>query len=163
PGEFVVVRQFVDRTKCREDTFFDGPEVNHPTAADPYCPQLSDLAVAACKQQGVSVHDHGTVVVINGPRFSTRAESQWFSKMGWNVINMTQYPEQMLARELGICYAGIALVTDYDVGFEGVPPVSHEEVMAVFKKNNEKLKGVLEKVVASIPEEKTCSCSKPLG
>jgi 5'-methylthioadenosine phosphorylase len=100
-------------------------------------------------------------VVIQGPRFSTRAESKWFSSLGWEVINMTQYPECYLARELGICYANIALITDYDVGLEGnknIKPVTHEEVLKVFNENNEKLKKMLFDVIENIDLDKKCNC-----
>jgi len=146
PGDFVVCDQFVDRTSGRDDTFFDGPEVKHISSAYPYCPQLRKIAIEAARSLGINVHERGTVVVIQGPRFSTVSESRWFSGMGWEVINMTQYPECYLARELGICYANISLVTDYDAGLEGrddISPVSHDEVLKVFNANNEKLKNLL--------------------
>ena len=125
PGDFVVCDQLVDRTSGRDHTFFDGPTINHMSFADPYCPELRAAALAAGQAEGITVHDGGTVVVVEGPRFSTRAESAWFASAGWSVINMTQYPEAALARELGLCYATVALITDYDVGVEGVPPVTH--------------------------------------
>ncbi len=119
PGHFVVCDQLVDRTYGREQTYFDGPGAVHVSLAEPYCPQLRRLAVESVDAEGITVHDGGTVVVIQGPRFSTRAESVWYRELGWNVVNMTQYPEAALARELGICYVSIALITDYDVGVEG--------------------------------------------
>ena len=99
-GHFVVCDQFVDRTWGRRDTFFDGPITTHVSAADPYCPSLRRALVEGGRELGITTHDGGTVVVIQGPRFSTRAESRWFSSMGWDVINMTGYPEAYLAREL---------------------------------------------------------------
>ncbi|HMC38353.1 MAG TPA: S-methyl-5'-thioadenosine phosphorylase, partial [Acidimicrobiales bacterium] len=134
PGDFVVCDQFVDRTWGRADTYFDGPRVSHVSLADPYCPELRHAASAALAGSGRRVHDAGTVVVVQGPRFSTRAESAWFRAAGWDVVNMTQYPEAALARELGMCFGGVALVTDYDTGVEGVEgidPVSMEAVFAV--------------------------------
>ena len=119
PGDFVVTDQFVDRTTGRKDTFFDGPEVIHPAMAQPYCPELRRIAVESGKSLGISIHERGTVVVIQGPRFSTVAESRWFTKMGWEVVNMTQYPEGYLAREQGICYVNIALITDYEWVWKG--------------------------------------------
>lgn len=116
PGDFVVLDQFIDRTKNREDTIFSGPITTHVSTAYPYCPQLSKLAFKCGKRLGIEIHPKGTVVVIQGPRFSTRAESEWFTKMGWHVVNMTQYPEVVLAREMELCYAAISLITDYDVG-----------------------------------------------
>ena len=164
PGDFVVVDQFVNRTWGRKDTFFEGPIVKHISAADPYCPELRRLAIAACRAEGITVHEKGTVVVIQGPRFSTRAESREYQRHGWEVINMTQYPEGYLARELGICYVCIALITDYDVGLEDDPtvkPVSHEEVLRVFSQNIEKLRTVLFTLIDSIPAERSeCLCTQ---
>ena len=99
-------------------TFYDGPEVVHIAFADPYCPELRPLALESCHEAGATVHDGGATVVVQGPRFSTRAESRWFAQSGFKVINMTQLPEALLARELEICYINIAVVTDYDVGVE---------------------------------------------
>jgi 5'-methylthioadenosine phosphorylase len=100
--------------------------------------------------------------VIEGPRFSTRAESAWFASAGWEVINMTQYPEAVLARELELCYANISLITDYDVGVEGVAPVTHEEVVRVFTENNERLRSLLFAVIPELPSERTCECATAL-
>ena len=119
PGELVVVDQLVDRTWGRPDTFFDGPEVHHVSFADPYDAAMRSVLVAAARRLELPVHDGGTMVVVQGPRFSTRAESRWFTSMGWEVINMTGHPEAVLAAELAIPYAAVALITDYDVGLEG--------------------------------------------
>ena len=162
PGEFVVCDQLVDRTYGREQTFFDGPGANHVSFADPYCSELRAVATAAGRDEGITVHDGGTVVVIQGPRFSTRAESNWYRSAGWEVINMTQYPEAYLARELGICYVSIALITDYDVGVEGlagVEPVTHEEVFAFFEQNVDKVRGLLYKAIEAVPVERGCACA----
>lgn len=162
PGDFVVTDQFVDRTSGRKDTFFDGPETIHPSAAHPYCPELRKIAIAAGKSLGIPIHEHGTVVVIQGPRFSTVAESRWFSKMGWEVINMTQYPECYLALEQGICYANIALITDYDAGLEGrddISPVTHEAVLEVFNANNDKIKSMIFEIIKRIDLNSShCQC-----
>jgi 5'-methylthioadenosine phosphorylase len=162
PGDFVICDQFIDRTNGRKDTFFEGPEVKHISAADPYCSYLRKIAVESGAKNNITIHDGGTVVVINGPRFSTRAESRWFSSHGWEVINMTQYPECFLARELGICYANIALITDYDAGIEDNPdikPVTHEAVLEVFNKNNEKLKKMLFTIIENIDiNHNECGC-----
>jgi 5'-methylthioadenosine phosphorylase len=149
-GEFVVCDQFVDRTTGRTDTFYDGPETTHVSAADPYCPDLRRLLVDTAGELGIKARDGGTVVVIQGPRFSTRAESTWFQAMGWDAINMTAYPEGYLARELELCYANISMVTDHDVGVEGTPPVSHEQVVTVFNENNERLRELLFAVIPRI-------------
>lgn len=163
PGHFVVSDQLVDRTTGRKDTFYDGPETTHISWADPYCPELRQLAVEAGRSHGITVHEAGTVVAIQGPRFSTRAESKWFQEAGWAVINMTQYPEAYLARELEICYVNVALITDYDVGREGdAEAVSHEAVIEVFNANNDKLRALLFSLVPNIPSERTCPCSTAL-
>ncbi len=165
PGDFVVIDQFVHRTWGRKDTFFDGPITTHMGAAEPYCPEMRQVAINAAKKLGINVHEKGTVVVIQGPRFSTKAESREFSKNGWEVINMTQYPEGWLARELGICYVNIALITDYDVGLEGHPEVksvTHEDVLKVFTDNNERLRNLLFKMVESTPPAKHCECKSDL-
>jgi len=162
-GDFVISDQIVNRTYRRDDTFYDGPVVTHISFADPYCPELRQIAISSARKLGLPIHEKGTVVVIEGPRFSTRAESKWYASMGWEVINMTQYPESVLARELEMCYVNIALITDYDVGVEGkVPPVSHEEVIRVFSENNEKLKDLVFEVIKNIPEERHCGCGEAL-
>jgi 5'-methylthioadenosine phosphorylase len=168
-GDFVVCDQLVDRTSARRDTYYDGPQVHHVAFADPYCPALRAALVAAARAEGVTVHDGGTVVVIQGPRFSTRAESRWFRDAGWQVVNMTQYPEAYLARELGLCYATTALVTDYDAGVEGDPgiePVTMDEVLRVFDANLERLRSVLFRALPSIPAVPAagaCACADGLA
>ncbi|MFL5932336.1 MAG: S-methyl-5'-thioadenosine phosphorylase [Gaiellaceae bacterium] len=160
PGDFVICDQLVDRTRSRPHTFYDGPVTTHISFADPYCPTMREVAVDEGNGLGIPLHDHGTVVVIEGPRFSTRAESHWFKAAGWEVINMTQYPEALLARELELCYANISMVTDHDVGVEGTDPVSHEQVVTVFNENNERLRELLFAVVPRIapqPEEHLCA------
>jgi 5'-methylthioadenosine phosphorylase len=161
-GSFVVCDQLVDRTRGRNDTFYDGPEVTHISFADPYCPTMRDTLVATGHEQGLDVHDRGTMVVIQGPRFSTRAESAWFQRQGWEVINMTQYPEAPLARELEMCFGNVSLVTDYDVGVGGTPAVTHEEVIRVFDENNERLRGLLFAAIEALPAERTCPCPTAL-
>ncbi len=159
PGDFVVVDQFINATSGRADTFFDGPNVTHVSAADPYCESLRALAFQKGRELGISIHDKGTIVVVNGPRFSTRAESRYFSMIGGQVINMTQYPEGYLAKELGICYVNIAMITDYDAGLEGrddIPPVEHEAVLEVFAANIDKLKQLIVKMVESIDDIQCC-------
>jgi 5'-methylthioadenosine phosphorylase len=128
---------------------------------------VRDAAVAAARATAVTVHERGTMVVINGPRFSTRAESRWYRAQGWEVIGMTQYPEVALARELGLHYAGIALITDYDTGVEddsGIEPVSHEQVLAVFDANLERMRQVLTTLVPTLPAPPTgCACAQAVG
>ncbi len=163
PGDFVVCDQFVHRTWGRGDTFYDGPITTHISGADPYCSELRELAITTAKRLDIPVHQRGIVVVIQGPRFSTRAESKEFSSHGWEVINMTQYPEAILARELGICYANISLITDYDAGLEGDPnvkPVSHDMVIEVFNKNIDKLKTLLYDMIEEMTLEGDCECAQ---
>lgn len=165
PGDFVVCDQFVDRTWGRADTFFDGKDrpVTHVSAADPYCPELRAVAVEKARELGITVHDGGTVVVINGPRFSTRSESQWFASQGWSAINMTQYPEAYLARELEMCYCNISLITDYDAGVHGHAAVSNDEVVRVFAENLDKVKALIGAMVPAIPEACHCDCGSALA
>ena len=165
PGQFVICDQFVDRTRGRKDTFYDGPKTVHIGMAEPYCPVLRKIIIESAKELGIEHHQKGTVVTIQGPRFSTVAESKWFASRGWEVINMTQYPENYLAREQEICYANISLITDYDVGLEGHPgigSVTLEEVVRVFNENNEKIKDLLVRSIEKITGERKCLCSRAL-
>lgn len=161
PGHFVICDQFVDWTDGRKSTFFEGPVVQHPSPVNTYCSQLRRLAVDTAKELNIPVHDGGTVVVINGPRFSTRAESAFFTKQGWHVINMTAFPESYLVKEMNMCPLNISLITDYDAGLMGeVPPVSHAEVLKVFNHNIELIKQLLFKVIERIPADNNqCQCT----
>ncbi len=164
-GHFVVCDQFVDRTKGRIDTFYDGPKTVHIAMAEPYCPHLRKIVIESAEELHIDYHPTGTVVVIQGPRFSTRAESRWYSSQGWEVINMTQYPEMYLAREQEMCYVNISLITDYDTGLVGHPeikPVTIGEVVRVFKENNEKVRKLLFKAISKISEKRDCICSHAL-
>ena len=165
PGDFVICDQFIDRTKKREDTFFDGPKVAHIESAFPYCQDLRKIAVLQAKKLGLKTHSKGTAVVVEGPKFSTAAESAYFSKIGADVINMTQYPEVILALEMGMCYLNISLVTDYDAGIYANPPaggkiapVSIEQVLTNFKKNNDKLKLLISEIIKDMPDKSDCDC-----
>jgi 5'-methylthioadenosine phosphorylase len=162
PGSMVVCDQLVDRTIGRKDTFYDGPITTHVSFADPYCPMLRPIAAEALRSLDIETHDSGTVVVIQGPRFSTRSESKWFQSQGWEVINMTQYPEAYLARELEMCYVNISLITDYDVGLEGMAAVSHHDVIEVFNRNNERVKNAIGRIVERVPADADCSCRHAL-
>lgn len=156
PEHFVLCDQYVDRTHGRADTFYDGPQVFHVGGAEPYCPLLRKLAAEVIRRHGVTVHERGTIVVINGPRFSTRAESHWFTSMGWDVVGMTQYPEAHLALEQEIAVVNIALVTDYDCGLaaEGkVPPVTAEAVRQVFARNSARIREVVLDLAQAIPPD----------
>ncbi|MFK0255945.1 S-methyl-5'-thioadenosine phosphorylase [Streptomyces sp. NPDC090445] len=169
PGTLLVPDQLVDRTKSRAQTFFDGeplpdgtvPNVVHTTFADPYCPVGRSVALAAARGRDWEPVDGGTMVVVEGPRFSTRAESQWHAAMGWSVVGMTGHPEAVLARELGLCYTSMALVTDLDAGAETGEGVSHTEVLKVFGENVGRLREVLFDAVAALPatDSRDCLCT----
>lgn len=165
PGDFVVLDQFVDRTSGRQDTFFNGPVTHHISAAEPYCPRLRTLAMDVATEQGIRVHSKGTAVIIQGPRFSTKAESAWYTANGWTVVGMTQYPEAILAKELGICYTGIALVTDYDAGLvaESGEAVSIEQVLQTMAANNDHVKALIHAMVERMPAQvadDACLCAR---
>ena len=154
PEHFVLCDQYVDRTRGRLDTFYEGPAVYHVSPADPYCPYLRKLAAEVIREQGITVHEKGTLVVINGPRFSTKAESRWFSAQGWEVIGMTQYPEAYLALEKAIAVVNISLITDFDAGLfeqQGIERVSAEEILRVFHENARKVKEVVLELARRIP------------
>ena len=146
PGDLLVPDQLVDWTGGRTQTFHDdfgatGPV--HASFADPYCPRMRRVLLAAAQAHGWAAEDGGTMVVIDGPRFSTRAESLFFQKQGWAVVNMTGHPEAVLARELDMCYACLALVTDVDAGAEEGQGVTVDEVMAVFARSTERMRALL--------------------
>jgi 5'-methylthioadenosine phosphorylase len=154
PGDFVVCDQFVDRTSGRDQTFYDGPIVTHVSAADIYDPVLRKIAIDTIRANGIPVHERGTVVVIQGPRFSTKAESKWFSDAGWEVINMTQYPEAYLCRELGMAVVNISLITDYDAGvIEGTEAVNAMSVLEVFQLNAARIQKVVLDMIAAFPPD----------
>lgn len=164
PGDFVLLDQFVDRTRGRKDTFFDGPLTHHIAAAEPYCPRLRTAALSAAQEQGIPMCESGTMVVIQGPRFSTKAESAWFTREGWHVVGMTQYPEAILAKELGICYTGIALVTDYDAGLvaEAGEAVTVETVLKTMADNNARARDLILALIRSLPHAVSpgaCPCA----
>lgn len=160
PGDFVICDQFVDWTDGRIATFIDGPKVIHPSSADPYCPELRALAIKTGKELGLKLHETGTVVVVNGPRFSTKSESKFFTSQGWEVINMTAYPEAYLVREMDMCPLNISLITDYDAGLVGdVPPVSHGEVIKMFDNNLDSLKKLLFTMIENLDiDNMKCKC-----
>jgi 5'-methylthioadenosine phosphorylase len=162
PGTVVVPDQVVDRTWGRPHTLYDteGPVV-HVGFADPYCPRGRSTVLAASAESSVNTVDGGTLVVINGPRFSTRAESQWHQQAGWSVVGMTGMPEAAIARELALCFTTLALVTDHDAGVEGGPAVTHDEVLRVFARNIDALKSLLRRAIPRLPEatpDETADC-----
>ena len=154
PGDFVVCDQLVDRTRHRADTFYDGPIVTHLSSAEIYDPVLRKLAIETIRDHGIEVHERGTIVIIEGPRFSTKAESKWFSDAGWEVISMTQYPEAWLCRELGMAVVNIALITDYDAGVhEGTEAVNAQSVLEVFAQNAERIQKVVLDLIGRFPAD----------
>lgn len=160
PGTLVVPDQFVDRTWGREHTVYgDGRPVVHVSPADPYCP-TGRAAVIATGNQVVA---GGTMVVINGPRFSTRAESRWHAEQGWSIVGMTGAPEAAIARELALCYTSVAVVTDHDAGIATGEGVTEAEVFAVFGRSIEQLKGLLAEVIGKLPKaDEDCQCRPSL-
>lgn len=159
PGTFVVPDQLIDRTSGRVQTYYDEGAV-HLSFADPYCPDGRAAVLGAA--QDVDAVDGGTMVVVEGPRFSTRAESRWYAAIGGTIVNMTGHPEAVLARELSLCYTAIALVTDLDAGVDEHQGVTHQEVFEVFGRNIERLRGVLLEAVTRLPAERNCPCASAL-
>ncbi|UXD21175.1 5'-methylthioadenosine phosphorylase [Ignicoccus pacificus DSM 13166] len=163
PGHFVVPDQFIDMTKGKRDlTFFEGPLVAHVSMADPFCESLRKVIIESAKSLGITVHEKGTYVCIEGPRFSTRAESKiWKDVFKADIIGMTLVPEVNLACEAQICYATVAMVTDYDVWAE--KPVDAKEVIETMNRNIANAKKLLYDVIPKIPEEpEECSCCNSL-
>ncbi|CQR59559.1 S-methyl-5'-thioadenosine phosphorylase [Streptomyces leeuwenhoekii] len=158
-GSLVVPDQIVDRTSGRAQTFFDGPGAAHASFADPYCASGRAIALQTARTNGWEAVDGGTHVVIEGPRFSTRAESRWYAAQGWSVVGMTAHPEAVLARELGMCCTPLCLVTDLDAGAQSGEGVTHEEVLAAFASNLERLRHLLGDLVKALPEERDCDCA----
>lgn len=161
PGTFVVPDQLVDRTTSRVQTYYDAGAC-HVGFADPYCGRLRSHLLSAGRGQGAELVDGGTMVVIEGPRFSTRAESQWYAAQGWSLVNMTGHPEAVLARELALCYAAVALVTDLDAGVDADHAVAQAEVFRVFGENTDRLRELLRDVVATLPLDRSCACPRTL-
>ncbi|QGN59073.1 S-methyl-5'-thioadenosine phosphorylase [Nostocoides sp. HKS02] len=168
PGTLVLPDQMVDRTWGRAHTVYaaEGPVV-HVGFADPFCPRGRSVAIEAARAAGASVAADGTLVVINGPRFSSRAESLWHQQAGWSIVGMTAMPEAAIARELAMCFTTIALVTDHDAGVGGAEAVTHDEVLAVFAQNIDALKSVLRSALGSMPPSEpdataTCACRRAL-
>ncbi|WP_285570417.1 S-methyl-5'-thioadenosine phosphorylase [Streptomyces sp. RTGN2] len=161
PGSIVIPDQLVDRTTSRVQTYFDEGAVHVPFA-DPYCPAGRTTVVKAAAGTSLPAHDGGVMVVIEGPRFSTRAESRLYTSSGWSVVNMTGHPEAVLARELALCYTPIALVTDYDAGVQAGDGVSQDEVFRIFGENVEVLKGLVLEAIAQLDLTRPCSCAAVL-
>lgn len=162
PGTFVVPDQVVDRTWGREHTIVGLGEVTHAPFADPYCPRGRRVVLDSADAT-TPLLDGGTLVVINGPRFSSRAESQWHAAQGWSVVGMTGMPEASIARELGMCFTTVCMVTDHDAGVEGEAGVTHADVLKIFAGNIERLKALLLRTIDALPPaeadgESACPC-----
>lgn len=162
PGTLVVPDQLVDRTSGRPSTVYAEGGAVHVSFADPYCPLGRSVAVSTARRTGWDAVDGGTLCVIEGPRFSSRAESQWYAAAGWSLVGMTSLPEATIARELAMCYTGLSLVTDLDAGVEQGAGVTHEEVLRVFAVNLERLRDLLYAVLADLPTDRDCPCPHAL-
>ncbi|MEV8636993.1 S-methyl-5'-thioadenosine phosphorylase [Streptosporangium sp. NPDC051023] len=163
PGTLVVPDQLVDRTSGRPQTYYDTGGVVHVSFADPYCPAGRAATIDTARSAGWELAEDGTLVVIEGPRFSTRAESRWFTANGWTIVGMTGFPESVLARELALCYTTLSLVTDHDAGVEAGEGVTHEEVLAFFATNITRMRSLVADVVTALPEKRTCPCPDVLN
>jgi 5'-methylthioadenosine phosphorylase len=162
PMDIVIPDQIIDRTRNRVNTFFGGGIVGHVTFADPFCPVLSDILYDCAHQTGVRVHDGGTCIIMEGPQFSTRAESELYRSWGADVIYMTGLPEAKLAREAEICYATIAIVTDYDCWNEVAESVSTEMVVANLQKSTITAKEIIKLALSRLTQTRDCLCSRAL-
>ncbi len=172
PGDFVIPDQFANFTR-REDTFYDGPETVHVSFHEPYCSELRSVLLKTASAN-MRVHPRGTVAVIQGPRFSTRAESEFYKKFGFDIINMTQYPEVALARELEMCYSSVSIVTDYDTGLHeeqmtadfqsasAVAPVNAQDFLRIFSQNVERVKLLITDAIPLVPDDRKCGCKDAL-
>jgi 5'-methylthioadenosine phosphorylase len=160
PGEVVFVDQFIDRTTRREQSFYTEGRVCHISVAEPMCPELRRILTGVAKKNKVNAHDTGTYVCIEGPRFSTKAESRMFRTWGADIVGMTLVPECVLAREAEICYASIATVTDYDVWKDH--PVCVDDIIKTMKGNIENIKRIIAETVVKIPKERACECKTAL-
>lgn len=162
PGDIVIPDQFFDRTKKRINTFFGDGVVAHVPFADPVCPDLSSILFKAGEKIGAKIHKGGTYLCIEGPQFSTRAESKTYRAWGVDIIGMTNIPEAKLAREAEICYATVALVTDFDCWHESEEDVKIDAVLEIMNKNINTAKSIIKKAVKMISDKRTCICSEAL-
>jgi len=160
PGDIVFVDQFIDRTTRREQSFYTEGRVCHISVAEPVCPELRRSLIAVARKNKINHHETGTYVCIEGPRFSTKAESRMYRGWGADVVGMTLVPECVLAREAEICYASIAMVTDYDVWKEH--PVCVDDIVKTMKANIENVKRIISETIKQLPKERTCECQTAL-
>jgi 5'-methylthioadenosine phosphorylase len=158
PGDIIIPDQFIDFTKKRDQTFYSGGRVCHISVADPFCPELRDITAKLAREQSFPCHDHATYLCIEGPRFSTRAESKYYREViGAQIIGMTLVPECVLAREAEICYVSLATITDFDVWAQR--PVSSQGILAQLQENIEKIRTLIKELILEIPRSrKACSC-----
>ena len=161
PGHLVFCDQFIDRTTKRDSTFYDSGKVCHIPMAEPFCEKLRSLLAETAKEMKLEHHDKGTVITIEGPRFSTKAESHMYRQWNADVINMSTVPEVVLAREAGICYAIVAMSTDYDCFLDDKPAVTIDEVLKVMKQNSENVKKLLMQVIPKI-DYMECKCKEDI-
>jgi len=160
PGEIVIVDQFIDMTKNRAYSFYDGPRTVHISMADPFCPEMSSIFIKEAKRKKVPVHDKGTYVCIEGPRFSTRAESQMYKAFA-DIIGMTLVPECQLAREMEMCYCSLAMITDYDVWADR--PVDTATILHTMAENMDRIRTLITATLPKIPaSRKKCACPETL-
>ena len=162
PGDLVIPDQLIDRTRSRVNTFFGEGIVAHIPFAEPFCPVLSQILYQASREVGASVHQGGTYVAMEGPAFSTRAESRLYRSWGADIIGMTALPEAKLAREAEICYAIIGCVTDYDSWQERSEPISIDAILKVMRQNIDTAKRIIKLAVTRIPEKRDCDCASAL-
>jgi 5'-methylthioadenosine phosphorylase len=162
PGDMVIPNQFIDQTKGRASTFFSGGIVAHISFADPVCPVLSKILYEAGKEVGATVHKDGTYLCIEGPQFSTRAESRLFRTWGVDIIGMTNLPEAKLAREAEICYSTIAFATDYDCWHEAAEDVSIGEVLRILSQSTKTAKSAIRRAIKHLPDKRECVCASAL-
>lgn len=160
PGQIVFPNQFIDRTTQRKTTFYDKNIVCHIPMAEPFCNNIRNKLIETSRELNLKFHETGTIVTIEGPRFSTKSESNMFRQWNADIINMTTVPEVVLAREAGICYQSIAMATDYDCWLEDRKPVTIEEILNVMKKNSENVKKLIAKAIPKISKQKECDCQK---
>ncbi len=162
PGDMVIPNQFIDQTKGRPSTFFNDGIVGHISLADPVCPVLSQILCDAGKEAGATVHKDGTYICIEGPQFSTRAESKLYRTWGVDIIGMTNLPEAKLAREAEICYSTIAFATDYDCWHEAEEDVSIGEVLRILAESTKIAKKAIRRAIKHLPEKRECLCANAL-
>jgi 5'-methylthioadenosine phosphorylase len=162
PGDLLIPDQLIDRTRGRPSTFFGEGIVAHISFADPFCPKLSQILYRAAKEVGATVHPKGTFVIMEGPAFSTRAESRLYRSWGADIIGMTALPEAKLAREAEICYAVIGCVTDYDSWHERHEPVTVEVILDILRKNAATARKIIKLAIGRIPKKRDCECATAL-